>query len=93
MGLWLPIRKIQADRAFLPGPVAKFKIPQGLLDPDFQQINLCRMPTQMWVANLSETSGLVSDTGMGQIPSNIDHQEGQHRVDTGAPRAWASPAR
>jgi hypothetical protein len=29
----------------------------------------------------------------GQIPSNIDHQEGQHRADSGAPPAWASPAR
>jgi hypothetical protein len=30
---------------------------------------------------------------MGQIPSNIDHQEGQHRADPGAPPAWACPAR
>jgi hypothetical protein len=26
--------------------------------------------------------------GKGQIPSNIDHQEGQHRADSGAPPAW-----
>jgi hypothetical protein len=25
---------------------------------------------------------------VGQIPSNIDHQEGQHRADSGAPPAW-----
>jgi hypothetical protein len=30
---------------------------------------------------------------MGQIPSNMHHQEGQHRADSGAPPAWAWPAR
>jgi len=30
---------------------------------------------------------------LGEIPSNLDHQEGQHRADSGAPPAWAWPAR
>ena len=32
-------------------------------------------------------------TGTGQIPSNIGHQEGKHRADSGAPPARASLAR
>lgn len=42
---------------------------------------------------ITRTGPVQGTAGIRQISSNVDHQEGQHRANSGATPAWASPAR